>query len=334
MTKGIVDLLAGKVVPTHPLLARIASYYFELKGKRLRPAIVLLLSHAFNTMAAFSSSSSSSTSSSSSASTTATPPNYTSAGVTHQQLQLAGIIEMIHTASLVHDDVLDDATTRRDLSSVNTKFGNKLAVMAGDFLLARASINLARLGDCEVTELMAGALGDLIEGEFMQITGSTDFDYYLRKTYLKTASLLANGCRCAAILGGLSREWVDAATEYGKNIGLAFQIVDDLLDYTVSSEELGKPAAVDLSLGLATAPVLYARAEFPELDRMIKRKFSNEGDVERARELVGKSQGISKTMQLAATYSRLATEALKNIAPSPSQLALLALPQVLLTRTR
>lgn len=312
MTHDIVDLLAGKVVPTHPLLVRIASYYFELKGKRLRPAIVLLLSHALIN------------STSSTDKTT----------ITTKQLQLAGIIEMIHTASLVHDDVLDDATTRRDLPSANSKFGNKLAVMAGDFLLARASINLARLGNHEVTEQMAIALGDLIEGEFMQITGSIDFEYYLRKTYLKTASLLANGCRSAAILGGASREIVDAATEYGRNIGMAFQIVDDLLDFTGSSQELGKPAAVDLSLGLATAPVLYAREEFPELDAMITRKFNLAGDVEKARELVAKSKGILKTKQLAAQYSQLAIEALKNFSPSATQQALLALPQVLLTRSR
>lgn len=326
MTKGIIDLLAGHVVPTHPLLTKIASYYFELKGKRLRPAIILLLSHALSSASLSPSPSSSSPSAAAGA---------TSSFVSNSQLQLAAIIEMIHTASLVHDDVLDEAETRRDLLSANAKFGNKFAVMAGDFLLARASINLAQLGNCEVTELMATALGDLIEGEFMQMTGSTDFDYYLKKTYLKTASLLANGCRCAAILGGLPRDMVDRATEYGKNIGLAFQIVDDLLDYTCSTQELGKPASVDLSLGLATAPVLYARDEYPELDAMIKRKFSGVGDVERARLLVGKSQGIARTMALASKYSELAMAALTDIVgSSPTQLALLALPQVLLTRTR
>eukprot|EP00026_Physarum_polycephalum_P007224 Phypoly_transcript_07281.p1 GENE.Phypoly_transcript_07281~~Phypoly_transcript_07281.p1 ORF type:complete len:308 (+),score=57.91 Phypoly_transcript_07281:204-1127(+) len=106
MTTSIIDLLAGKVVPTHPLLVRIASYYFELKGKRLRPAVILLLSHALAPLGS---------------------------ALAATQVQLAGIIEMIHTASLVHDDVLDDATTRRDLPSANAKFGNKLAVMAGDF---------------------------------------------------------------------------------------------------------------------------------------------------------------------------------------------------------
>lgn len=309
MTRSIIDLLVGSFVqPTHPLLAKIASYYFELKGKRLRPAIVLLISHAVN------------------------PPAMESS--TPTQIQLAQIVEMIHTASLVHDDVIDDALTRRDMASANAQFGNKMAIMAGDFLLARASISLARLQNCEVTELMASALGDLIEGEFMQMRGSAAFEHYLRKTYLKTASLLANGCRCAAILSGASREVVDIATEYGKNLGLAFQIVDDLLDFTGSAEELGKPAAVDLSLGLATAPVLYAREEFPELDALINRKFSGDGDIARARGLVDKSNGIEKTKQLAAKYSQQAVQALHALPPSHARSALLALPDILLGRSR
>lgn len=241
---------------------------------------------------------------------------------------------MIHTGSLVHDDVIDEADTRRDMPSANARYGNKMAIMAGDFLLARASVSLARLQNLEVTELMATAMGDLIEGEFTQLRGSVDFEQYIRKTYLKTASLLEKGCRCAAILGGASREVVDMATEYGKNLGLAFQVVDDLLDFTGSAEELGKPAAVDLSLGLATAPVLFAREEFPELDAMIDRKFSSGGDVEKARELVSKSQGIARTRHLAAEYSQKAVQAIKDLPPSLTRDALLALPDVLLNRSR
>jgi solanesyl diphosphate synthase len=317
MTRNIVDMLVGTIVqPTHPLLAKIASYYFELKGKRLRPAVVLLISHALNTPAP----------------TPLDKPVNTSSKP--GQLQLAEIVEMIHTASLVHDDVIDDALTRRDMPSANARFGNKMAIMAGDFLLARASISLARLQNCEVTELMASALGDLIEGEFMQMRGGGAFDQYIQKTYLKTASLLANGCRCAAILSGATRDIVDVSTEYGKNLGLAFQVVDDLLDFTGSTEELGKPAAVDLSLGLATAPVLYAREEFPELEELISRKFSSEGDVAHARSLVERSNGIEKTKKLAAHYSQLAVQALKPLPASPARDALIALPEILLGRTR
>jgi len=156
----------------------------------------------------------------------------------------------------------------------------------------------------------------------------------LQKTYLKTASLLANGCRCAAILSGADRSVVEISTDYGKNLGLAFQIVDDLLDFTGSAEELGKPAAVDLSLGLATAPVLYAREEYPELDVLINRKFGSDGDIARARELVEKSKGIERTRQLAAHYSKLAAQSLSSLPPSDARDALLALPDVLLNRSR
>eukprot|EP01111_Echinosteliopsis_oligospora_P011482 TRINITY_DN3803_c0_g1_i1.p1 TRINITY_DN3803_c0_g1~~TRINITY_DN3803_c0_g1_i1.p1 ORF type:complete len:519 (-),score=155.75 TRINITY_DN3803_c0_g1_i1:122-1678(-) len=349
MNKNIISLLVGPVMnPTHPLLAKIASYYFELKGKRLRPAIVLLLSRAVSvsldvtppssstppTSSSTLSSSPPSPTSTSSSTISTTTQQMTTGSVSPQQIQLAEIVEMIHTASLVHDDVIDEAVTRRDLPSANIKFGNKMSVMAGDFLLARASISLAQLQNCEVTELMATVLGELIEGEFMQTKGSSDFDYYLKKTYLKTASLLANACRCAAILGGASRSVVDMATEYGRNIGLAFQIVDDLLDFTGTSKELGKEALVDLSLGLATAPVLYARQEFPELDAMINRKFSQEGDVLLARTLVQKSKGIEKTRQLAEHYSQLAIQALAPLAPSLAHDALMSLPQALLSRSR
>lgn len=251
-----------------------------------------------------------------------------------KQLQLAEVVEMMHTASLLHDDVLDDALTRRDMPSANAQFGNKMAIMAGDFLLARASVSLAQLQNCEVTELMASSLADLIEGEFMQMRGSSAFDPYLRKTYLKTASLLDKSCGCAAILSGANRDVVNMATEYGKNLGLAFQIIDDLLDFTGSAEELGKPAAVDLSLGLATAPVLYAREEFPELELLINRKFNVEGDIARARELVNSSKGIERTRELATHYSKLAVQSLSALPPSQARDALLALPEILLTRSR
>jgi len=251
---------------------------------------------------------------------------------------------MIHTASLLHDDVIDEAPTRRDNASANAAFSNKMAILAGDFLLARASISLARLKDFEVTELMSAVLGDLIEGEFMQLKAppvsgsnagsSTVFDNYLRKTYLKTASLLANGCRSAAILAGASRGIIDIATDYGMNLGLAFQIVDDLLDYTGTESSLGKPAGADLTLGLATAPVLYASEEFPALVTLIQRKFKDDGDVETARDFVARSKGIERSRELAAHYCNLAVNALLRLPPSTARDALFTLTHNVLTRSR
>jgi hexaprenyl-diphosphate synthase len=206
------------------------------------------------------------------------------------QRRLAEITELIHTASLLHDDVIDHSVSRRGASSANIEFGNKMAVLAGDFLLGRASVALARLRDPEVTELLATVIANLVEGEFMQLknTASDDahpiytsstLDYYLQKTYLKSASLISKSCRAAALLGHTTPEVVEAAYQYGKNLGLAFQLVDDMLDYTVSAGELGKPAGADLELGLATAPLLFAWEGNHELGELVGRKFSGEGDV-------------------------------------------------------
>ena len=164
-----------------------------------------------------------------------------------QQKRLAEIIEMIHTASLLHDDVIDGASTRRSQSSANEAFGNKMAILAGDFLLARASVALARLRNVEVLEIMATVISNLVEGEFMQLKNAKStrsifnfwkskdtiwndmFDYYMEKTYLKTASLIAKSCEASAILGGCDSKTVELSYLYGKNLGLAFQVTQYLL---------------------------------------------------------------------------------------------------------
>ncbi|SLM37107.1 hexaprenyl pyrophosphate mitochondrial [Lasallia pustulata] len=200
-------------------------------------------------------------------------------------------------------------------------FGNKMAVLAGDFLLGRASVALARLRDAEVVELLATVIANLVEGEFMQLKNTAQDEakpvwtedtitYYLQKTYLKSASLISKSCRAAALLGQRSPEVVEAAYAYGKNLGLAFQLVDDMLDYTISGEELGKPAGADLELGLATAPLLFAWKNNPELGALVGRKFSAEGDVQKARALVSLSNGLEQTRALAQEYADKAVHAI------------------------
>jgi hexaprenyl-diphosphate synthase len=214
------------------------------------------------------------------------------ASILPSQRRLAEITELIHTASLLHDDVIDHSTTRRSAPSANATFGNKMAVLAGDFMLGRASVALARLRDPEVTELLATVIANLVEGEFMQLKNTVSdeknpswseqtISYYLQKTYLKSASLISKSCRAAALLGQCAPNVVEAAYQYGKNLGLAFQLVDDMLDYTISGTELGKPAGADLELGLATAPLLFAWRNRPELGVLVGRKFAEEGDVQK-----------------------------------------------------
>ncbi|KAJ7620780.1 isoprenoid synthase domain-containing protein [Mycena rosella] len=231
------------------------------------------------------------------------------------QRRLAQIVEMIHVASLLHDDVIDTSTLRRGVPSAPAAFGNKLSVLGGDFLLGRASTALSRLGDFEVVELIASVIANLVEGEILQMkdvytpelgliatpTASKEaWSVYLKKTYLKTASLMAKGCRASVILGGCSQGevWKEVAYAFGRNFGLAFQLVDDVLDYEAGEATLGKPGGADLQLGLATGPALYAWEEHPEMGSLILRKFENEGDVELARDLVRRSSGARELLQL------------------------------------
>lgn len=310
LTRNIRQLLGSG----HPMLDTVSKYYTQSEGKHVRPLLVLLMSRAtasapksFRTGAPIPSENidNSITPSqvladvnpSSPVSNPLSSPSFDAAyeqqnsDILPQQRRLAEITELIHTASLLHDDVLDHSESRRSNPSANVAFGNKMAVLAGDFLLGRASVALARLRDAEVIELLATVIANLVEGEFMQLKNTAldekfpvwtedTLTYYLQKTYLKSASLISKSCRAAALLGQSSTAIVEAAYAYGKNLGLAFQLVDDMLDYTSRNVELGKPAGADLQLGLATAPLLFAWKDNSALGELVGRKFSREGDVQ------------------------------------------------------
>lgn len=305
MTGNIQQLLGSG----HPMLDTVSKYYTQSEGKYVRPMLVLLMSQAtalmprsprgvskdvqngIDTPIAPPSVLQDANPSSPLTTPTVESPDFANdTTILPTQRRLAEITELIHTASLLHDDVIDTSIARRGNPSANIAFGNKMAVLAGDFLLGRASVALARLRDPEVTELLATVIANLVEGEFMQLKNTAldekkpvwseeTITYYLQKTYLKSASLISKSCRAAAILGEHPEEVVEAAYQYGKNLGLAFQLVDDMLDYTVSGQELGKPAGADLELGLATAPLLFAWRDNAELGVLVGRKFSQEGDV-------------------------------------------------------
>ena len=242
-----------------------------------------------------------------------------------RQQRLAEITELIHVASLLHDDVIDGSATRRGLKALNLEVGNKLAILAGDFLLARASVTLASLRDVEVIELLSRVLEHLVTGEVMQMTARADdlvsFEHYTRKTYLKTASLIANSSKAVAILGGHAGDGAvsETAYAYGKHLGLAFQFQDDVLDFTGSGSILGKPTLGDLREGIATAPVLFAAEEFPEIRDLIGRRFKKEGDVEQAAAWVKRSSGIEKTKRLARRHAAEAAAAIDALPPADKQ---------------
>lgn len=216
----------------------------------------------------------------------------------------------------------------RGMRALNIEVGNKLAILAGDFLLARASVTLASLRDTDVIMLLSTVIEHLVTGEVMQMTARPEellsFEYYTRKTHLKTASLMAQSSKAVALLGGEGEETALLAYEYGRHLGLAFQYVDDVLDFTGTARSLGKPALNDLRSGLATAPVLYAARQFPALAKLVQRRFKEEGDVEQARLWVADSQGIEETRALAAEHAAHARAALDAFPPAASERAQLA----------
>ncbi|KAG8249173.1 Decaprenyl-diphosphate synthase subunit 1 [Homalodisca vitripennis] len=294
-------------------LYRIASYYFDGQGKALRPIVVLLMAGAINF-------------------------HTNNEGLQYSQRRVAAISEMIHSASLIHDDVIDTADIRRGKPSANVLWNPRQVTMAGDFILAVSSMMIARLKNDDITLILSKVVTDLIQGELMQLgtreTENERFAHYLNKTYKKTASLLANSAKAAAVLGQADGETSELAFQYGRGLGIAFQLIDDLLDFVSSSDALGKPTAADLKLGLATAPVLFASEEFPELNAMIVRRFKESGDVDRAFELVHSSQGLQQTRFLAKKHCDEAARLALSIRESPYQRGLVAVTNMVAKRLK
>jgi geranylgeranyl pyrophosphate synthase len=285
----------------NPVLTRVAQHFFELQGKRFRPTVVLLASAAANG---------------------GSPANT-------RQGRLAEITEMIHAASLLHDDVIDLADSRRGARAAHRIYGNKVAVLAGDFLLARASVLLSRLRDVRVVELLATTIEEMVHGELMQVKASPqellDFEHYLSKTYRKTAALISLSCQASAMLGGHPPRVELALQGYGRHLGIAYQLVDDILDCTGSVGTLGKPALSDMQQGLATAPTLFAAEEFPQVAKIVQRRFSKEGDAAAVSEFVARSGGLQRARELASSHAQQAADSLDALAPSEARDALVRL---------
>jgi len=230
-------------------------------------------------------------------------------------------IELVHLGSLYHDDVIDDAVTRHFVPSVNSLWGNHRAILAGDFLLARASEIAASLG-VEVAGLLGATISNLVEGQILEL--QTQFDPtrseagYLRSIENKTAALLATACRTGAIVADLSRDRIEALTRFGRAYGMAFQIVDDVLDLVSSDDDLGKPSGHDLEEGVYTLPVISALAteRSDELRSLLVRNIS-ETDRLNAVRIVRSSGAIDGAIDMARRFAAEATGILVDFGTSP-----------------
>ncbi|MEC4813332.1 MAG: solanesyl diphosphate synthase [Scytonema sp. PMC 1069.18] len=304
----LADNLKQLVGNGHPILCAAAEHLFGAGGKRIRPAIVLLISRA----------------------------TVLEQDITPRHRRLAEITEMIHTASLVHDDVVDESEMRRGVPTVHSLFGNKIAILAGDFLFAQSSWYLANLNNLEVVKLLSEVIMDLAAGEIQQglsrFDSNISIEAYLNKSYYKTASLIANSSKAAGLLSEVSQETAENLYSYGRHLGLAFQIVDDILDFTSSTDTLGKPVGSDLKSGNLTAPVLFALEEKPYLEVLIEREFAQEDDLQQALSLIQDSQGIHRAMELAANHAKQAVENLAPLPPSESRQALIEMADYVLSR--
>ncbi len=281
------DCLRRSISAEDPFLDEIAKHLVSAGGKRLRPALTIAAASAGSGPA-----------------TAAT-----------EEVLLGGVsVELVHLASLYHDDVMDEASTRRNVESVNSRWGNLIAIVAGDFLLARSAEIAAGLGT-EVAGRLATTLRRLCEGQVSEV--STAFDTgraksaYLATIAGKTASLMSTSCRIGALTASLPRAQVEAVTTFGDSFGMAFQIRDDILDLIGTEKELGKEPGQDLTAGIYTLPVLTCLAHpeiGPELGALLGRPLDR-SERDKAREMVASSGAIEKTAETGRRYAAKAAEA-------------------------
>jgi heptaprenyl diphosphate synthase len=271
-----------------PFLSEVAGHLVRAGGKRLRPALVVASAQACG-------------------SDPELPEDVIEGGVA---------VELVHLGSLYHDDVMDEATSRRSVESANAKWGNLVAILAGDFLLARASEIAAALGT-EVAALLARTIGQLCEGEVGQLryafdTGRTE-DAYLASIAGKTASLMATAARIGGLTAGAPRPFVEALTEYGYSVGMTFQIWDDVRDLVATEDDLGKPAGHDMVEGTYTLPVLRALA-VPGIGDDLSSLLGTPLDPpcrDKARDLVLSTQAIESSVATGREWASRAADALE-----------------------
>ena len=233
---------------------------------------------------------------------------------------MAAVMEFIHTASLLHDDVIDQATVRRGKTSANNIWGNAASVLVGDFLYSKAFKLLSEISDIAIIKLMSRITNVMSEGEVFQLMKCGDVNIteeeYLAIIEKKTAVLLSAACAAGAILGSASQDKVDALYQFGHNIGMAFQITDDTLDYMAQEQEFGKSIGKDLEEGKMTLPLIFAlkSAKQEEKDKakdLIARKESNEKVIPVVSSLIQKYKGIDYSLQSAAKYIKDAQDLLQ-----------------------
>jgi octaprenyl-diphosphate synthase len=291
------------------LVNRIAEYIVGSGGKRLRPLVVVVAARACGC-------------------------------ANGSQAEAAAIIEFIHTATLLHDDVVDGSKLRRGRETANEVWGNEASVLVGDYVYSRSFEMMVALGDMRVMEVMAGATNKIAEGEVLQLLNANDPDTteqrYFEVIYRKTAKLFESGAQIAAILSGAAPPIEAGMARYGRHLGTAFQLVDDVLDYRSDSEQLGKNLGDDLAEGKPTLPLIYALKTGTEEQRQVIRRSIEHGSAAELAQVtaaIESTGGLAYTARLARHEAALAVAALAELPESAYKQALRELADFAVERT-
>jgi octaprenyl-diphosphate synthase len=300
----IRDRLASDVA----LVNQVAEYIIAGGGKRLRPLVVVVAARA--------------------------------CGYSGRHTEAAAIIELIHTATLLHDDVVDASDLRRGRDTANSLWGNEASVLVGDYLYSRAFEMMVDIGEMRIMDIMASATNKIAEGEVLQLMNANDPDTteqrYFEVIYRKTAKLFEAGCGVAGILASASAAQQQALLSYGKHLGTAFQLVDDALDYSSTSAELGKNLGDDLAEGKPTLPLIHALKHGSAEQQAMIRSAIEHGGIEHLVAItaaIESTGGLAYTAQRARQEADLAKAALAVLADSPYQRALSELADFAVART-
>jgi heptaprenyl diphosphate synthase len=303
----VEDHLAGSVRTETPLVSEAGAYLLSAGGKRFRPMLVLLGGHFGDP---------------------ADP----------RLIPLAVAVELTHLASLYHDDVIDEADSRRGIPSVNARWNNTVAILAGDFLFARASAIAAELGT-DVSRLLAATIGRVCEGQIreVQAAGRPEIDEaeYMAVIERKTASLIATSCQVGGLLAGAPSEVVQRLEAFGGALGLAFQLSDDIMDLVADQSTLGKEPGVDLREGVFTLPVIIALRESQhreELRHLLRAEEPDEGHLRRVIEIVRGDGALGRARESVGREVRRALSEAEALPPGPAREALLHLAEYLAVR--
>ena len=295
-----------------PLIRKVGEYVLASGGKRIRPMILLL---------------------------SARIADYK--GESH--IGLASVVEFIHTATLLHDDVVDSAVLRRGQDSANAIWGNEASVLVGDFLFAKSFSIMVREGDLNILQTLSDATTQMAEGEVLQLVSTSDIDlseeHYIEVVRNKTAILLAAASRCGALLGGCSQEKEEALAAFGMDLGIAFQFMDDALDYVAEQDEFGKESGHDLLEGKVTLPLirtlsLCSMNEKRKVSEIIEKELLPREDLEYVIRLIHAYDGIGYTRQRAQALVDSAKDKLSLFADCEVKEAMLRLADYIVSRNR